>query len=161
MSHQAPGIREVGAEKSGTCCSGVDSGGGPGNRQIHDATFISQALDRVRSPIFGQFDGAVVGIEASLIIAEINVGELGGRPDVGYRGVAREDFCGKLAGNMEATGDWVSIASKKGKKFGLGFEERSIHHITIDDLGTTELPASRHEVEGLRLHRGRVHGPPF
>jgi len=157
MAHDAPRVGEVGTEKSLASLAGLETGRQPLDSQVDDCFVIVHRLDGKGCSICGKFDGAVIGIEARLVFAEVVIVELGRAPKVRFGAVEAEDLAVELAGCSDAA------EQRRGQHMQAGAKNCSglLHHVTIDDLGKTEFTSVRHEVEALRLNASRVHGLPF
>jgi hypothetical protein len=63
---------------------------------------VVHRLDCVGGSILGELDGAVVGIEARLVLAKVVVVQLCRGPEVRLRAIEAEDLAVELAGGADA-----------------------------------------------------------
>lgn len=82
MHHRPPGVRGVGPEVRCTVLSYDKTGGGAGERQIHQAVLVDGGFDGVRSSLLVQCQGEVVSFKGEHVLIEHEVVQGVGVPDV-------------------------------------------------------------------------------
>ena len=103
VAHGTPRIGMVGAEQ---CCArgaNLEARRRPLDGHVDDRSFIVQRLDCVRVSIFRKLDGAIGGVEAGLVLAELVVFEGRRAPEVGLGSIQGEDLGVELASCADAT----------------------------------------------------------
>lgn len=70
MHHGAPGVRGIGPEVRCAVLSYDETGGGAGERQIHQAVLVDGGLDGVRISLLVQRQGEIVGPEGEHALIE-------------------------------------------------------------------------------------------
>jgi hypothetical protein len=103
MPHGTPRVAEVGSEEGFARLAGLEALGSAGDLDIDDSAFIVHALDGIKGAVLGQLDRAVLGIEARLVVAKLDILEGSRTPEVGLRQVVAEDLAVELASGSDAT----------------------------------------------------------
>ena len=99
----------VGAVQGLAGLTGMESGGFASDLKVNDGLLIVHALNGVCVAVFGQLDRAVIGIERGLVFAEVGVAEGRCGPEMGLRGLAREDLAVELTGCVDPAASLSSV----------------------------------------------------
>lgn len=165
VAHGTPRVGRVGAEK---CCArgaNLETRRCPLDGHVDDRSFIVQRLDCIRVSICRKLDGAIGGVEAGLVLAELGVVEGRRAPEVGLGSIQGEDLGVELASRADATvassGQYETPGFRERRIDGGWWHGESLRNVRVDNLGKSELATVRHEVEALRLDASRLHGGPF
>lgn len=110
VSHGAPGLGEVGAEERLAGLADLEARRGAGDLEVDDGTVVVHALDGVVGAVVGQLDGAVIGVEVVLVVAQLDVVEGRRAPEVGLVLVLAEDLAVELAGGSDAAGSETVVS---------------------------------------------------
>ena len=103
VAHGSPRVVEVGAEERLAGLSALEAGGSASDLEVDNGLLVVHALDGVRVAIFGKLEGAVVSVEAGVVLAETEVAQWARAPEVRLRGILGEDLDIELGGDSEAT----------------------------------------------------------
>lgn len=74
-----------------------------GDLEVDNGPLVVVALDSIVGAILGELKGTVVGVETGVILAEADVVQRGGTPQVWFRRVAGEDLDVELGGDSNTT----------------------------------------------------------
>lgn len=102
MPHRAPRVLQVGTEEGLARGADLEAGGCSGHLEVDDGSLVVHALDGVKGAIFRKLDGAVVGIKGRLVLAEVDVVEWRGAPEVLLGLVRGEDLAVELTSGSDA-----------------------------------------------------------
>jgi hypothetical protein len=102
VAHRAPRVLEVGAEERRARLAGLEARSGAGDLEVHDGLLVDEALDGVRVAVLGQLEGAVVGVEGRVVLAEADVAEWRGAPEVRLGRVGAVDLDVELGRDAES-----------------------------------------------------------
>jgi len=111
VAHGAPRVVHVGAKKSLSRLSSLETRRGPLNRQVDDCPVIVHRLNCVCGSILGKFDCAIGGIESRLVLAELVMTERRGAPKMLLCFIEAEYLGVELAGRPDAAVPHVSTPS--------------------------------------------------
>lgn len=103
VAHGTPRVGKVGAKQCCAGCANLEARRCPLDGHVDNRPFIVQRLDSVRVSIFRKLDGAVGGVEAGLVLAELVVVEGRRAPEVGLGSIQGEDLAVELASRADAT----------------------------------------------------------
>ena len=147
MSHGTPRMLWISAKIALPILSNVKPRRRSCYCQVYDTRLICGGLDGVRSCVFTEGNGTVVGIARKLLGVEVEVFEGIGGPKVGGFPVGIEYLCVVLACGVYTADVRVSAclsAYCRGSAVS--------RDITIDDLSHSNMATIRHQIESLRLH---------
>lgn len=154
MPHSTPGLGEIRAKLRVAVLTGHEGWGGASDLEVDYAALVGNRLDCVGLAIFRQLDGAVLGVEVDLVVAEVGVVQSSRAPQVGLGGVGIRDLRVELACDANtASQKTVSLSQDWGASVQPG-TGCVLRHITINDLRESDMTGFRRQVETLRLHAG-------
>lgn len=116
----------------------MESGCSSSNGEVDNGVWVRHGFDGISVSIRGQVKSTIFGVKAVLILAEVYVVELIGRPKVGLVfAFWIEDLAVELACCPYSALHPVSIIS-------CAKLPHNVRNIAIDDLGETEMSTIRH-----------------
>lgn len=154
VAHGAPRVLEIRSKERLARRARLEARGDLLHCNVDHGPVVVHRLDRVRVSVCRELDGTIVGVKRRLVLAEVMVVELGRAPQMLLGLVGAEDLEAELAGGADAAASHVSQSQRH---TGTG----DVRHITKDDLAKGKNTGVRHEVEALRLDRGRVQRLPL
>lgn len=103
VAHGAPGVCQVGSEECLARLARLEARALAGDLEVDNGPLVIMALDGIVGAILGELEGTVVGVEIGVILAEVDVVQRGGAPQVWFRRVAGEDLDVELGGDSDTT----------------------------------------------------------